>query len=460
MSKRRTTKRTTTKPQSKSSHLATNHSAIISGVDTNVLQRDVVEEYNNNYLGKLVGDKWVRFFDDRSSELRNMYSLLQNSTTLSRAISDKVNLIMGGGFNAIDTGGSIPFLKSLKSAFKYATGAPSEEKILNDLIASVNSHNESLEEITRKAAYDFEAFGNAVVYFKRTTKDGKTTYVLYHAPLETVGVHRVIDNISPSIGLCQDWDNESYSEDKITEIPMFPKWSKDGPGGMSAIHIKNYTPNFFYFGLPSWYPARFWAEIEYFIPKYNIDKFMNGFLPSVFIELFGNVPNEVADKMTKDIVDTFTGVGNGSKIFAQFTSSPEYAAKIQPLVDKNEGKFLDLQKLATQNIVTAAQTTMSLSGVAQGGKLGTNQQIKDELDLIINTTIKQTRSTVLRKIVNPFVELLKEENKGIGNLILDIANSNPISMTSTIDINSTLTTDEKRDLLGYGPSNETPENND
>ena len=440
----------------KSSHLASNHATILSGLDTPVLQKDIAEEYQYGLSqGKLIADKWVRFFDWRSSELRKMYSILQNSVTLSRGIQDRVNLIMGDGFNAIDTGGGIPFLKSLKKMFKYATGQNTGEQDLNDLIASVNLNRESLEEVIRKVAYDYEAFGNAVVYINRVVKGGNTSYVIYHAPLETIAVHKADPktNLIPSIGISKNWDIQGLGAG-VTEIPLFPEFSKEGNGGKTAIHIKNYAPNFFYYGLPNWYPARFWAELEYFIPKYNIDKFLNGFLPSVFIELYGNVSKEQAQQMTKDIVDTFTGVGNGSKIFTQFLQSKEHAANITPLADNSEGKFLDLQKMTTQNIVTAVGTTMSLSGVAQGGKLGTNQQIRDELDLITNTSIKSTRGVILRKIVNVYIGLVKENNQQIESLVLDIANSNPISLASSIDVNNVLSRNERRDILGYAPDEE------
>jgi hypothetical protein len=40
---------------------------------------------------------------------------------------------------------------------------------------------------------------------------------------------------------------------------------------------------------------------------------------------------------------------------------------------------MDLQKIASQGIVTGNEFTMGLSGFATSGKLGTNQQMRDEL---------------------------------------------------------------------------------
>lgn len=450
--RKRQTKNPNPQKRNKQRSYPINHATIIEGLDTEVLQEDIPHEYNVTFpnYGSLVGGEWVRFFNHRSSVLKNMYTLVQNSTTLARAISDRVNLIMGDGFNALDTGGQIPFLKSLRNMFKYALGKDTAEQKMNEIISKVNNNNESLSDVIRKVAYDYEAFGNAFIYIKKITVGNEVTHCIYHSPIDQTAVHKVDENgLIPSIGIYDNWDYPKAEEIKV--IPMFPNFAKTDNYEVTAIHIKNYAPNFFYYGLPSWYSARFWAEIEYYIPKYNISKFLNGFLPSVFIELFGNLDEDEANEMTRAVVDAFTGVGNGSKIFTQCTSSPEYAAKVHTITDNSEGKFLDLQKMATQNIVTGAQSTMSLSGVAQGGKLGTNQQVSQELNLIMNTSVKHVRQTILTKIVNPFIELQREYHPEIAGLMLTIANSQPISIAGDIDPNQVLTRNEMRDILGYAP---------
>ena len=66
--------------------------------------------------------------------------------------------------------------------------------------------------------------------------------------------------------------------------------------------------------------------------------------------------------------------------------------------------------MCSQAIVTGNELTMSLSGFATGGQLGTNQQMRDELDFATNTTIKPARRRVLQSIINPFIK----ENQRVG----------------------------------------------
>jgi hypothetical protein len=211
--------------------------------------------------------------------------------------------------------------------------------------------------------------------------------------------------------------------------------------------------------LPENIAGRFWAEIEYRIPKYNITKFKNGFTPSALIQAYGALTPEDAQKMKKSFEDTFSDTGNNSKILLQVLRSKEDSADVHILEDKSEGNFLDLQKMAAQAAVTAGRSTMALTGIAQGGKLGSNQQIRDELEFVINTSIKPFRRKLVQKIVNPFIAENRDQNTKLGNVMLHIANNNPISMASLIVPKDALDRNELREVLGYeAQEEEVPQN--
>ncbi len=83
------------------------------------------------------------------------------------------------------------------------------------------------------------------------------------------------------------------------------------------------------------------------------------------------------------------------------------------------------------------------------GKLGTNQQIRDELEFVMNVTIKPTRRKIMQSIVNPFIK----ENAAIQNapsgIMLKIANMNPISLASQLEPKEVLLMNEQREILGF-----------
>ena len=459
MAKRRPQQaKTTVSSKTESNFLAS--TTITHGKDTPVLQEDLFKDFHadsyDSDQGSLVNGKWARFFGTDASFLKGLMALSMNAPTHRNVIDQKTTLTMGDGFVPIASD-TVPFLQTLRKLFKVGNTTESQVNAVNDLIGNVNLYNESLEEVVEKVAFDWWAFGNAIVELRKTTRNGEEITYIYHTPLENTAVKKAnSNNIIEAIGVCQNWDIEGFSDVNVTEIPMYPNFSADG---RSAIHIKNYAPNFFYWGLPENIAGRFWAEIEYRIPKYNITKFKNGFTPSALIQAYGALTPEDAQKMKKSFEDTFSDTGNNSKILLQVLRSKEDSADVHILEDKSEGNFLNLQEMAAQAAVTAGRSTMALTGIAQGGKLGSNQQIRDELEFVINTSIKPFRRKLVQKIVNPFIAENRKQNTKLGNVMLHIANSNPISMASLIVPKDALDRNELREVLGYeAQEEEVPQN--
>jgi hypothetical protein len=167
---------------------------------------------------------------------------------------------------------------------------------------------------------------------------------------------------------------------------------------------------------------------------------------------------EEAEELIAGIDETFTDTGKNSKIFAQVLRDESYKMNVEILEDKSEGNYLELSKLSSQAIVTANRWTMSLAGFATSGKLGTNQQIRDEIEYVTNTVIKQIRRLLLQKVVNPYIKELNEAKGGkFKGMRLDIANLTPVSVASSLDPNKSLLTNEKRNLLGYDSLDEESE---
>jgi hypothetical protein len=88
--------------------------------------------------------------------------------------------------------------------------------------------------------------------------------------------------------------------------------------------------------------------------KYNIDKFDNGFFPSVLIQLFGEVPDGLnAQQYVDKIKEKFTGEANNDKFLVELLDSPEQAASIKEFERERDGEFLELSQMAVKAIITA-----------------------------------------------------------------------------------------------------------
>jgi len=445
----------------------------LQGKDTNILQEDLFHEVTQRQLdigggSFLIANNWVRFFDIDSSFLKGLMALLNSSTTLRSIIQNKATLSMGEGFVALE-GGAVPVLVNLKKQTKKKV-IEEEARLLeiNNFLERVNLEGETLEEPIHKVFFDVYSFGNAIVELVRTTEENEEGVVekklfIYHHQIHTValekpGANGVVEHIAISDSWGSRGNSQLPKEEELSILPIYPQWSeKDEEGNQrTAIHIKTYAPGFGLWGLPEWVAARLWAELEYRIPKYNISRFKNGFVPSAIVQFFGAVTREEAKEVIDRFRAQFTDTGNNGKIFAQVLRDERLKANIQTLEDKSDGNYMELQNLSSQAIITGNRWTKSLAGFSTSGQLGSNQQMKDELDFVTNLVIKPQRRQVLQRIVNIYIKEGAKylEAPALENTQLSIVNMNPISFFNGIDVEANFLVNEKRQKIGLDPLTE------
>jgi hypothetical protein len=169
------------------------------------------------------------------------------------------------------------------------------------------------------------------------------------------------------------------------------------------------------------------------------------------LQFFGQMSQTEAAAMLKAVEAKFAGTGNNNKVFMQVVRDEKLKAQWQPLAQQNDGEFMELQSLAASAIVTANRWSKSLAGFATEGQLGTNQQIRQEMEYLQNTVIKQRQNLFLSRVINPYLELSAQGGLIAPGVQFTISNSLPVSFMGEISVENNLTTDEKREVLGYGP---------
>ncbi|NJO28558.1 MAG: phage portal protein [Richelia sp. SL_2_1] len=438
-------------------------SAVVTTADTDVLAEDLYNEplrSRNNLLNDV--DEWVFFFNSNQSFVKELIALLNNSPTLRRIVTDKSTMACGDGF--IVQKRTLTLLVALRKIASILGLSESELERLENYLGNVNLNGESLLEVYYKLAYDLFAFGNCFAELVRVNGSNKKFYI-YHVPVYMVAVKKADTTmLIKTYGICENWAEQpgaggvnivaNPSQD-VRELPVYPRFTTGAPDQRSILHVKEYAPGYFYWGLPTWIAAKHYAELEYRIPKYNIAKFKNGYVPSSIVQFFGNVSKADAEKVVGDFKKSFTDTGQHHKVFIQVLRDQALKANVQVLEDNSQGNYLELQQLAAQMIVTSANYTMSLAGQAQAGKLGTNEQVRRELEFVNATAIKPAQNKLLSKIINPF---LKEAGEHLGQAwkgwSLSVSNFMPISFMGDVDVNAVLTTNEKREVLGFDPLDE------
>ena len=239
-----------------------------------------------------------------------------------------------------------------KTTFTTGSGFKTENNKLKEFISDVNADGETLKDCFKKLADDYYTYGNA--YLEGVVYEGGVNF--YHKDAATA---RVSKN-KKSICFHPDWDNYKRTPEKKQVIPIYPEIKSD----RFVIHYKDYESTFSFYGLPDYVAALEHIAIDYEIGKFNHTNFKNGFSPSAIVTVNGDFGEAEAEKFVETAKDTLTGSGNNSKILFLVKNADESrGTDVQILNNKEDGDFLDLQKLTDQNIITAHRWQPALSGI-------------------------------------------------------------------------------------------------
>jgi len=423
--------------------------------NTILVREDIFNEPSRERLD-FTGAKWVRFFTQKDDFLKSLIAIVNNSPTLRRIIEDKTNMVVGDGFIPMKGKANTLLTTSMKG--QIITDDSLNE--IEDVISQVNLHGQNLQEVLAQLAFDYDAFGNSFCEIVKGKVGSEPFTYIYHVPVYNIGIRKAeADQIIKSVGIYDNWeevplttDGIFYESEGFREVPMYPDFKKFEDGTQrSVIHVKQYAAGYFYFGLPEWIGAKMWAEMEYRIQRFNTSKFENGFMPSGIMQFFGSITPAEAKKLVEGIESKFTGMANNHKLFVQVLRDEKLKANWIPTSKENEGEFLNLQNLAASAIVVANRWSKSLAGFATAGQLGTNQQIRQEMEYLQNTVIKPRQNLLLSKIINPFLKEISAYNPAFIDLTFSISNTLPVSFMGDIAVEDNLTQDEKREILGYSP---------
>lgn len=440
--------------------LRKNQSPLLASVtldtsNTMLVQEDIFNEPSRERLD-FTGAKWVRFFTQKDDFLKSLIAIVNNSPTLRRIIEDKTNMVVGDGFIPMKGKSNTLLTTSMKG--EVITDDSLNE--IEEIIGSVNLHSQNLQEVMAALAFDYDAFGNCFAEICRGKVGNQPFTYIYHVPVYNIGIRKAgADQIIKSVGVYDNWeevplttDGSYYEKEGFKEVPIYPEF-KDFEDGTqrSIIHVKQYAAGYFYFGLPEWIGAKMWAEMEYRIQRFNTSKFENGFMPSGLLQFFGSMTQTEAKALVDGIESKFSGMGNNHKLFVQVLRDEKLKANWIPTSKENEGEFLNLQNLAASAIVVANRWSKSLAGFATSGQLGTNQQIRQEMEYLQNTVIKPRQNLLLSKIINPFLQEIGIYNQAFRDVTFGVSNTLPVSFMGDIKVEDNLSTNEKREILGYAP---------
>lgn len=229
-----------------------------------------------------------------------------------------------------------------------------------------------------------------------TDKTGRIKEV-EHMPIKTLLPNKADeDGLIPSYWYSANWDDHRKQEFKPIEIEA---WNPDKPkAGNFIYYYRNYAPDSFYFGTPTWLGGVKWAEMDIELANYHLSNIKSGFSGATIVQFNNGIPDpHERMQIEKLFKDKFTGT-HGEKIVFMYNDSKERSAEIYnaelPDADKQ------YEQMATQirdNILVAHKVTSPmLLGIRQATGLGNNaDEIRTANELFQNTVIKPIQNDLI-----------------------------------------------------------------
>jgi hypothetical protein len=198
-------------------------------------------------------------------------------------------------------------------------------------------------------------------------------------------------------------DFKGKNDENLSSLPLFPGFRK-GPDGLlhSVYHIKDYEPEFYYYGLCSYFPGLRSIIISGLTNLWNQNRLECGFTAPGLLIIPG-INDETDATALETEFEKFKGV-DGEKsgdIIIQYLAdlSPGQSSQQAKFIEfkKNEeGKWMDLHTQSELSIITIHNWFRSLTPYS-GEKTGFDaNRIINEYEIALNTIINPLQSFFLR----------------------------------------------------------------
>jgi hypothetical protein len=281
-----------------------------------------------------------------------LLELYKKSAKHQALIKGKINYICGNGWKAGDVYGEL-FIKHANQV-------------------------ETLEDVTKKIVTDNELFGG--FYLQIIWSMNGMISDIYHVDYSKVRTNK--DNT-------EFWIKDNW-KDRHEEVKVYPAFNPNFPKGSQILFVKEYRAGISIYPLPSYFGGLNYIESDIEVSKHVLGNAQTGFTPSKLITLPNGEPNPEEKRIIeRKFENKFTG-SDGKKFLLSFVNDSGRKPIIDDLgaSDLTKEDFGHVDELIRTNIYVAHQiTTPALFGIAEPGKLGSRQEMRDGYEIFKNTYI-------------------------------------------------------------------------
>lgn len=411
-------------------------------VISNVAKLDVTSpiplESNGTAFYTQKGRYYIPFFDKGDNFLQLLLEAKLLSPTCKACVDSKTKYSIGEGW----------FLNNTE-----------KDESLTEWAKHLNKKGNSLNDISKIAYSGFYTSGNSYIEVLRG-KVGSTKFVkLIPRPFLDCRLTPVNnDGYSESVIISREFRKNGVwkiKESESVEIPIYygdknQKWLKDASGEHAMIHIKNEEDGYDYYGMPSNVASLPQQLLEYKAARYNLDNFENNLVIGGVIVLQGNLTEEEANKLGKNIIFQHSGDGKRGRYVVLSSENGIQGSKIEHFQKQEDGDFIEADKRWEEKIVTANEWDAYLASIQRGGSLGNGSNfIRSIFDIKYQTVIKPVQAYIVEKFLKTVLQIVDEwTGSKYSNHDIGFKTVMPISFMGDVDVNAILTKNEGRKTLG------------
>jgi len=364
--------------------------------------RPLLDLFNSDYIDLQNASDYIPFGEDNL--------LPQQIVQLSRSVAVHRSLL------------------NSKAFFIAGNGFVSENRQLKSWLDNVNNYDETLRDVFYKLIFDELNIGNA--YIEIVTDKSRSFLNLYHID----GTKCRLSSDEKTVIIHPNWEEYKGRNDPLKKVlPLYPHFAKDENRLLrSVIHIKQYEPEFFHYGLPTWYAGLKSVIISGLTDVWNQSRLERQFNTSGLLIVPGVNSQEEADELQREF-ETFKGASgeNSGDIVIQYLADlqPGQTRETAQYIEfkKNEdGNWTNLHAQAHSNLLSIHNWFKSLASF-YGEKTGFDtRRIINEYEIALNTTIRVYQAK--------YISLFKRIFSLFGFKVddLNITNESPIHRISPV----------------------------
>lgn len=320
--------------------------AIDQSVVTNIVL-PVEEDSKRGFIKWGVNNDYPQYID----------SLFKDVATLRSIIEGTVDFIIGNGIH------------------------------IDDMVfdRQVNDKGDSLEDLCRDLSRDYLKYGGFAINIVRN-REGNVGG-LYFIPLERIRLSEDKEEVYYS----RDWE-KSIGRVKYTVYPKYDSFKKD----VNSIYVYSNSRTDVY-PSPKWAASTKAAEIERQVNEYHLNSIVNGFSASYLISMNNGIPSETeADEIEENILEKFTGSGNGGRVVINFANDKDHSAELMKLETDDAGeKYKSLIERTRNELFTAFRATPNLFGLPTATGFS-NEEYQEAFKLYNRTAVRPVQNILVR----------------------------------------------------------------